>query len=67
MKRYYDSYTMFLVYTAPHDDEYANMFDNTWKFSEMLDYMCDTYGIDRNSITEIQQIFVRKYKLTKDD
>lgn len=66
MKRFYDSFIECFIYTLPHDDEYSMMFDSGWKFTEMLDYMCDQFSIDRNSISEIRQTFVRRYKLSKD-
>lgn len=66
MKRYYDTFIEFFIYLAPTDDEYAMIFDSNWKFTEMLDYMVDKYDIDRDSISEIRQIYVKRYKVSKD-
>ena len=64
MKRCYDHSILFRVILP--DSEYEMIFSSDWKFIEMLDWMLDSYPIDPDFIVEIQQTFIRKYKLIKD-
>lgn len=67
MRRYYDSYIEFSIYTAPHSDEYSMRFDLSWSFADMVDYICNQYAIDRDSIIEERQTFVKRFKISKND
>lgn len=67
MKRYFDYFIEFAVYTHPHDDEYSMIFSTDCKFSEMLDYLCNHFEIDPDTIHEIRTTYVKRYKVTKDD
>lgn len=67
MKRYYDIFVEFYLYTAPHDDEYSMTFDVDWRSKDMIDFMCDKYDIDPDSISETRHTIVKRYKLSKDD
>lgn len=64
MKRYYDIIIDFAIDTECETFEMA--FASDWKFTEMLDYMCDKFDIDRDSIVEIRHTYVKRYKLMKD-
>lgn len=64
MKRYYDIFINFTIDTE--NDTFGMCFSSDWKFTEMLDYMCDRFDIDRDHILEIKHTFIKRYKVAKD-
>jgi hypothetical protein len=61
----YDSYKSCVIRTA--SDEFQQIFTNDWSFTDIRQWMLDTYCIDENSIIEIQISSVTLYKLPKND
>lgn len=61
MKRYYDSLIEFTVVLA--NDEITLAFSSDWKFTEMLDYVKDTYSVTEDDIVEIRNTFIKRYKI----
>lgn len=67
MKRYYDSYIVFSIFTVPYDTQYSMSFSIGWTSNDMLDYLCDYHSIDKDSIHETRQTLVKHYKALKDE
>lgn len=61
MKRIYDSYKEFKIILP--DNEFSMIFSNDWNYTDMLNYMLDTFSIDSDSIIEIHSSLIRRYKL----
>lgn len=65
MKRYYDIFLNFAIVTEC--ETYEEYFTSDWKFTDMLDFMCDRFAINKDSIVEIRQTYIKRYKVSKDD
>lgn len=65
MKRYYDIFIDFAIDTEC--DTYEMSFEKEWRPTEMLDYMCDKFSIDQDSIVETRCTYVKRYHLSKND
>lgn len=65
MKRAVDSLIDFMIITDT--DNYNMTFSVEWKFSEILEYMVDLYSINKDSIVEIRNTYIKHYKLLKDE
>ena len=61
MKRIYDSEKEFTIILP--NDEFSMIFSNDWNYTDMLNYMIDTFAIDSDSILEIHSSLIRRYKL----
>ena len=64
-KRYYDLFIDFAIDTV--DTTFELTFSSDWRSTDMLEYMCDTYSIDKDSIVETRTTFVKRFKVSKDD
>lgn len=63
MKKF-DSYKKCVIQTS--DCEVFNMFDNSWSFSAIKDWMLDTYSLSLDDIVSIQISSVTIYKVQND-
>lgn len=61
----YDSYKSCFIITS--NDDFQQIFTNDWSFTDIRQWMLDTYCIDENSIIEIRISSVTLYKLSKND
>lgn len=61
----FDSYKSCVIRTS--HDEFSQMFTNDWSFTDIRQWMLDTYCIDENSIIEILISSVTVYKIPKND
>lgn len=63
-RKLYDSFKMCVITTV--DNEYSQLFDNSWSYGEIESWMLDTYGIHNDSVVTIEISSVKRYKYGKD-